>query len=242
MKVALAQINTTVGDLAGNEALIEAAYERGVATGVDLVVVPELAVTGYPPRDLLLKSGFVENNLEVVKRLAAGVGETGLLVGCVGLNEGRPGRDATNSAALLHEGRMTAARTKTLLPTYDVFDEDRYFEPASGNLPVEFKGCKLGLTICEDAWNDEKFWRDRRYHQDPVAQLVEEGADYLINISASPWHLGKGRMRREMLASLAANPGPFREPARRMARDQLERVRSGASTRADRTCIEALKV
>jgi NAD+ synthase/NAD+ synthase (glutamine-hydrolysing) len=132
------------------------------------------------------------------------VGETGLLVGCVGLNEGRPGRAATNSAALLHKGRMTAARTKTLLPTYDVFDEDRYFEPASGNLPVEFKGHKLGLTICEDAWNDEEFWRDRRYHQDPVAQLMEEGADYLINISASPWHLGKGRMRRDMLASLAA--------------------------------------
>ena len=203
MKIALAQINTTVGDLPGNEALIQAAYERGVDVGADLVVVPELAVTGYPPRDLLLKSGFIENNLEVVKRLAAGVGETGLLVGCVGLNEGRPGRDATNSAALLHEGRMTAARTKTLLPTYDVFDEDRYFEPSSGNLPVEFKGHKLGLTICEDAWNDEKFWRDRRYHQDPVAQLVEEGADYLINISASPWHLGKGRMRRDMLASLA---------------------------------------
>ena len=204
MKIALAQINTTVGDLAGNKALIQAAYARGVDVGADLVIVPELAVTGYPPRDLLLKSGFIGNNLEVVKQLAAGVGETGLLVGCVGVNEGQPGRDATNSAALLHEGRMMAARTKTLLPTYDVFDEDRYFEPASGNLPVEFKGHKLGLTICEDTWNDEEFWRDRRYHQDPVAQLVEEGADYLINISASPWHLGKGRMRREMLASLAA--------------------------------------
>ena len=204
MKIALAQINTTVGDLAGNEALIQAAYERGVGVGADLVVVPELAVTGYPPRDLLLKSGFIENNLQVVKQLTAGVGETGLLVGCVGLNEGQPGRDATNSAVLLHKGRMMAARAKTLLPTYDVFDEDRYFEPASGNLPVDFKGHKLGLTICEDAWNDEEFWRDRRYHQDPVAQLVEQGADYLINISASPWHLGKGRMRREMLASLAA--------------------------------------
>ncbi|SVD95777.1 uncharacterized protein METZ01_LOCUS448631, partial [marine metagenome] len=154
MKIVLAQINTTVGDLAGNEALIQAAYGRGVDVGADLVVVPELAVTGYPPRDLLLKSGFIENNLEVVKQLATGVGETGLLVGCVGLNEGQPGRAATNSAALLHEGRMMAARTKTLLPTYDVFDEDRYFEPASGNFPVEFKGHKLGLTICEDAWND----------------------------------------------------------------------------------------
>lgn len=204
MKIALAQINTTVGDLSGNEALICAAYERGADAGADLVVMPELAVTGYPPRDLLLKSGFVENNLEVVKRLAAAVGETGLLVGCVGQNENQPGRDTTNSAVLLHGGRMVAARAKTLLPTYDVFDEDRYFEPATGNLPVEFKGQKLGLTICEDAWNDAEFWRDRRYHQDPVAQLVEQDVDYLINISASPWHLGKGRMRREMLASLAA--------------------------------------
>ncbi len=203
MKIALAQINTTVGDLSGNEALICAAYERGVDAGADLVVLPELAVTGYPPRDLLLKSGFVENNLEVIKRLTAAAGETGLLVGYVGQNENQPGRDATNSAVLLHGGRMVAARAKTLLPTYDVFDEDRYFEPAPDNLPVEFKGHKLGLTICEDVWNDAEFWRDRRYHHDPVAQLVEQDVDYLINISASPWHLGKGRMRREMLASLA---------------------------------------
>jgi len=204
MKIALAQINTTVGDFTGNKALIQAAYQGGVSTGVDLVVMPELAVTGYPPRDLLLNSGFIENNLEVVKELATGVGETGLLVGCVGLSEGQSGRDATNSVALLHEGRMMATRTKTLLPTYDVFDEDRYFEPASRNFPVEFKGHKLGLTICEDAWNDEEYWCDRRYHQDPVAKLVERGADYLFNISASPWHMGKGRIRREMLASLAA--------------------------------------
>ena len=204
MKIALAQINTTVGDLAGNEALIRSAYERGVDEGVDLVVTPELAVTGYPPRDLLLKSGFVEKNLEVVKRLADIMGETGLLVGCVGKNENQPGRNATNSVALLHEGRMIAARTKTLLPTYDVFDEDRYFEPATGNSPIEFKGRKLGLTICEDAWNDADFWRDRRYHEDPATQLANSGAELLINVSASPWHLGKDAMRREMLASLAA--------------------------------------
>ena len=204
MKIALAQINTTVGDLAGNEALIRAAYATAVGAGADLVVTPELAVTGYPPRDLLLKSGFIQRNLEVVKRLAADTGATGLVVGCVGLNESQPGRSATNSVALLHEGRMVAARTKTLLPTYDVFDEDRYFEPAKGNSPVEFRSMKLGLTICEDVWNDADFWRDRRYHDEPVTQLAESGADLLINISASPWHLGKDAMRHEMLASLAA--------------------------------------
>tara|TARA_Y100000588_G_scaffold54304_1_gene51511 strand:- start:4809 stop:6449 length:1641 start_codon:yes stop_codon:yes gene_type:complete len=207
MKIALAQINTTVGDLVGNEALIRAAYARGVAAGADLVVTPELAVTGYPPRDLLLKDGFVENSLAMVKRLAPDIGEAGLVVGCVGCNEKQPGRAATNSVALLHEGKLAAARTKTLLPTYDVFDEDRYFEPARANEPVSFKGRKLGLTICEDAWNDGDFWRDRRYHGDPVEQLAVRGAELILNVSASPWHLGKDRMRREMLGSLAAKTG-----------------------------------
>jgi NAD+ synthetase len=204
MKVALAQINPTVGGFPGNEEMLRAAYQRGVAAGADLVVTPELVVTGYPPRDLLLKNGFIKKNLEVVERLAAETGETGLILGCVGRHEGKPGRNATNSAALLHQGKILATRAKTLLPTYDVFDEDRYFEPAQGNSPVEFKGAKLGLTICEDAWNDAGFWRDRRYRKDPVGHLVEQGAEAIINISASPWHLGKGRMRHEMLASLAA--------------------------------------
>ena len=204
MKVALAQINPTVGGFPGNEEMLRAAYQRGVAAGADLVVTPELVVTGYPPRDLLLKNGFIKKNLEVVERLAAETGETGLILGCVGRHEGKPGRNATNSAALLHQGKILATRAKTLLPTYDVFDEDRYFEPAQGNSPVEFKGAKLGLTICEDAWNDAGFWRDRRYREDPVGHLVEKGAEAIINISASPWHLGKGRMRHEMLASLAA--------------------------------------
>ena len=204
MKVALAQINPTVGDFPGNEEMLRAAYQRGVAAGADLVVTPELVVTGYPPRDLLLKNGFIEKNLKVVERLAAETGETGLILGCVGRHEDKPGRNATNSAALLHQGKILATRAKTLLPTYDVFDEDRYFEPAQGNSPVEFKGAKLGLTICEDAWNDASFWRDRRYREDPVGHLVEQGAEAIINISASPWHLGKGRMRHEMLASLAA--------------------------------------
>src|SRR2546422_1624981 len=202
MKVALAQINTTVGDLAGNEAKILAAYRRGAEAGVELVVCPELATTGYPPRDLLLKSGFVKGNLALLDRLAAATGKTGLLAGYVGENAKRPGREATNSVALLQNGRILATRTKTLLPTYDVFDEARYFEPATENAPVEFNGQKIGLTICEDVWNDEDFWRDRRYRRNPAVELVEAGAKIIFNVSASPWHLGKNQTRFDMLHSL----------------------------------------
>lgn len=207
MKVALAQINTTVGDLAGNRARILAAYRRGVQAGVDVVVLPEMAIPGYPPRDLLLRRAFVEGNLGVLRELAAAVGETGLLVGFVGPNDRRPGREWTNAAALLHRGQIVAVRAKTLLPTYDVFDEDRYFEPAENNLPIEFKGRKIGVTICEDVWNDEDFWRDRRYRRNPAVELVHAGAEVLFNLSASPWHLGKNRTRHAMLASLAAKTG-----------------------------------
>ena len=202
MKVALAQINTAVGDFAGNEAKILAAYRRGVEAGVELVLCPELATTGYPPRDLLLKSGFVKRNLEVLDRLATATSKAGLLVGYVGENTKRPGREATNSVALLQNGKILATRVKTLLPTYDVFDEDRYFEPAKENAPVEFNGQKIGLTICEDVWNDEDFWRDRRYRRNPAVELVEAGARIIFNVSASPWHLGKNQTRFDMLRGL----------------------------------------
>ena len=204
MKIALAQINTTVGDIAGNEAKILAAYHRGVAVGVELVLVPELAITGYPPRDLLLKSGFIAKNLAALDRLTAATGHVGLLVGFVGNNDVRPGREATNCVALLQNGKMVATRTKTLLPTYDVFDEDRYFQPAPENTVVEFNGRRIALTICEDIWNDEDFWRDRRYRRNPAMELVAQGAEIIFNISASPWHLGKNQTRFEMLRSLAA--------------------------------------
>jgi NAD+ synthetase len=204
MKVGLAQINTTVGDFAGNESKIQAAYQRGVESAADLVVLPELAVCGYPPRDLLQNSGFLNRNWEVVERLAAATGRTGLLIGYAGRNQRQPGREATNSAALLQNGAVITTRHKTLLPTYDVFDEDRYFEPATENQPVDFNGRKIGITICEDVWNDEDFWRDRRYRRNPASDLAAAGATVLFNLSASPWHLGKNRTRREMLSSLAA--------------------------------------
>ena len=203
MKVALAQINPTVGDLPGNEQKILAEYRRGVDAGVGMVVFPELCVTGYPPRDLLLKKSFVAGNLAVLQRLAATTGQTGLLVGYVGENKVRPGREVTNSVALLQNGKIVATRVKTLLPTYDVFDEDRYFEPALENQFVEFNGEKIGLTICEDIWNDEDFWPERRYRRNPPLELATAGSRVLFNISASPWSLGKEKTRYEMLKSMA---------------------------------------
>ncbi|HVY69054.1 MAG TPA: nitrilase-related carbon-nitrogen hydrolase, partial [Verrucomicrobiae bacterium] len=203
MKIALAQLNTIVGDIAGNGEKIAAAYRRGVEAGTELVIVPELAITGYPPRDLLLRPAFIESNLAQLDHLAKQTGATGLLVGFVGKNAARPGREMTNSAALLQNGRVVATRVKTLLPTYDVFDEDRYFEPATENQPVEFNGRKIGITICEDVWNDEDFWRDRRYRRNPAMELAAAGAEIIFNLSASPWHLGKERTRHSMLASLA---------------------------------------
>ena len=203
MKVALAQINPTVGDLAGNQAKILAAYRRGVEAGAQLVMLPELSVTGYPPRDLLLKKSFIAGNLAVLEQLAAATGPTAMLVGYVGEHPERPGREVTNSVALLRNGKITATRTKSLLPTYDVFDEDRYFEPAQENEPVPFDGGKLGLTVCEDIWNDEDFWPERRYHHNPPLELVVAGARILFNVSASPWHAGKEETRYRMLQSMA---------------------------------------
>jgi NAD+ synthetase len=208
MRLALAQINTIVGDISGNEAKILAAYARGVAAGVDLVVLPELALAGYPPRDLALNGEFVAKNIEALDRLARQTGRTALVTGFIGRNEAhQPGRKATNAVALLQNGRVPATRAKTLLPTYDVFDEDRYFEPATANAPVEFNGTKIGLTICEDVWNDEDFWDDRRYRRNPAAELAAGGVKLILNASASPWHLGKNQVRREMLAQLAAKTG-----------------------------------
>ena len=203
MKVTLAQINTTVGDIPGNEAKILAAYARGVAAGADLVVAPELALAGYPPRDLVLNGTFISKNLEALERLARQTGKAALVTGFIGLNDVRPGRKATNAIALLQNGKIVATRTKTLLPTYDVFDEDRYFEPAAENAPAVLNGMKIGLTICEDVWNDEDFWDDRRYRRNPAFELTAAGARLILNASASPWHLGKNKVRREMLSNLA---------------------------------------
>ncbi|MGD0410548.1 MAG: NAD+ synthase [Verrucomicrobiota bacterium] len=203
MKIALAQINPTIGDFAGNEAKILQAARRAEAEQLDLVLFPELTIPGYPPRDLLLKKDFIAQNLAALQRLAAASAKTAIIVGYAGENKSSPGRPATNEAALLQGGKIVAARLKTLLPTYDVFDEDRYFEPGKDNLPVAVNGHSCGLSICEDIWNDEDFWPHRLYRSNPIARLVSAGAEIILNISASPWHVGKEKLRQDMLASVA---------------------------------------
>ncbi len=207
MKFLLAQLNAIVGDIRGNELCISKTYQEGVAQQSDLVICPELMLTGYPPRDLLLKPKFVDENLEALNRLAAQTSETGLLVGFVARNGTGEGRELFNAVALLHQGEIKEVRYKTLLPTYDVFDEDRYFEPAKSNAPIHFKGHKIGLTICEDAWNDDEFGLSGLYGANPVESLANEGCEFIINIAASPWFLGKNRIRQSLLSSQARRLG-----------------------------------
>ena len=204
MRIALAQVNLVVGDIEGNERRILDAYRRGCDAAAELVVCPELCITGYPPRDLLLRPSFLRANLDSLSRLAAATHDsTGLLVGFVDEPARRPGRPLANAAALLHAGRIAAVRHKTLLPSYDVFDEDRYFEPAQSNAPVPFRGRRLGISVCEDIWNDDSVWQDPRYPRDPARELADQGAEFLVNLSASPWQLGKEATRIGLLQRLA---------------------------------------
>ena len=201
MKIGFAQLNPTVGDLQGNFDKIVQSYERLAAAGADLVLTPELAVTGYPPQDLVFKSRFVPETLEIVKQLHARVGSAALLVGFVDRNEGR-GRPFHNAAALLERGQPIRVAHKSLLPTYDVFDEDRYFEPAAKVQPFECGGKKIGITICEDIWTEHYLPRPL-YDCEPTRRLIEQGAEIILNLSASPFTLQKPAIRYEMVATLA---------------------------------------
>jgi len=201
MKIGFAQINPTVGDLRGNCELIIGAYERLTKAGAELVLTPELAITGYPPQDLVLKSRFVPENLAVLEKVHARVGNAPLLVGFVDRNEGR-GKPFHNAAAFLERGKPIRKAYKCLLPTYDVFDEDRYFEPASRIEPFEFNGKKIGVTICEDIWTDD-YLPHPLYDVEPVRSLVEQGAEIILNLSSSPFRLGAPACRLEMIAAHA---------------------------------------
>lgn len=201
MKIGFAQINPTVGDLTGNFEKIAAAYERLAAGGAELVVTPELAITGYPPQDLVFKSQFVPQNLEVLDKLQARLRGAALLVGFVERNQGR-GKPFHNAAALLQPGAPISKTHKSLLPTYDVFDEDRYFEPACDVKPLLLGGKKIGVTICEDIWTEHYLPRPL-YDLEPVRALVEQGAEIILNLSASPFSLNKPAIRREMVSALA---------------------------------------
>ena len=201
MKIGFAQLNPTVGDLRGNFDKIVQSYERLAAGGADLVITPELAITGYPPQDLVFKSRFVPETLEIVDQLHARVGRAALLVGFVDRNEGR-GRPFHNAAALLARGQPIRVAHKSLLPTYDVFDEDRYFQPASRVEPFDVDGTKIGITICEDIWTEHYLPRPL-YDCEPTRSLVEQGAQIILNLSASPFTLRKPSIRYEMVAALA---------------------------------------
>jgi len=201
MKIGFAQLNPTVGDLRGNFEKIRQAYERLAAAGADLILTPELSITGYPPQDLVYKSRFVPQTLEIVHELHKHVRDAALLVGFVDRNEDR-GKPFHNSAALLEKGKPIRKTHKSLLPTYDVFDEDRYFEPAPCVEPLDVGGKKVGITICEDIWTEHYLPRPL-YDVEPVRGLIDRGAEIIVNLSASPFNLHKPAIRHEMVGALA---------------------------------------
>jgi NAD+ synthase (glutamine-hydrolysing) len=205
MKIALAQTNTTVGDLCGNTQKILSFAQRAAASGAEAVVFPELALTGYPPRDLLEKQSFLDGVEQHLERLAADAANLGvtLIVGTVTRRSESSGRPIYNTAAVVQGGRVVFRQHKMLLPSYDVFDETRYFEPAPKQFPLTLDGSLTALTICEDAWNDKQFWERRLYSRDPVDELAQCGARVLISINASPYHMGKRELRREVFSATA---------------------------------------
>ena len=205
MKIALGQINPTVGDFTGNADKIVEFAQRAQAAGAAMVLFPELSVCGYPPRDLVERTSFVARNREAIERIAARTRGIAVICGLVTAAEADTGKSVMNSAALLEDGKLAFLQSKMLLPTYDVFDEMRNFAPARSQMLFPFCGQPMALTICEDAWNDKTFWDKRLYTFDPVEALMQAGGKLLLNISASPFWLGKRELRRDMLAAIARN-------------------------------------
>jgi NAD+ synthase/NAD+ synthase (glutamine-hydrolysing) len=205
VKIALGQINPTVGDFSGNAAkIIQFALEARSA-GAGLILFPELAASGYPPRDLVERPSFVARNRATVEKIAAETQGIAVICGMVTAAAADSGKKVMNSAALLRDGRIEFIQSKMLLPTYDVFDEARNFAPAKSQQLFGFCGHQMALTICEDAWNDKRFWNRRMYGVDPVEELVRAGGNFVLNISASPFWMGKRELRRDMLAAIARN-------------------------------------
>jgi NAD+ synthase (glutamine-hydrolysing) len=202
MKLALSQFNPTVGDFAGNAESILRLAAQAKQRGADLAVFSELCLCGYPPQDLLERPSFIERNQKEIKALAAAL-PLPAIVGYVGKVKNGTGKSVANKAALLCSGRLVFEQSKMLLPTYDVFDESRYFQPAEKQYVYGFGGEQLGITICEDVWNDTKFWANRRYDRDPVTEIIKQGTSVLINSSASPYIIDKRILRTDMLRSIA---------------------------------------
>jgi len=203
MKIALAQINPRVGDLDNNTHKILAFVRRALEERADLVVFPEMALLGYPPLDLVEKKAFVAAVLEKMEEIARASAHIAVICGYVSENKAPSGKPLHNSAALCHGGKISAVVHKSLLPTYDVFDERRYFEPSASVAPVEFAGKKIGLSICEDIWNDRTFWSHPLYSRDPVEDLVNQGAEIIINIAASPYAVGRPLLKERILSNAA---------------------------------------
>ncbi len=203
MKIALGQINPTVGDFSGNAAKIIDFSSRAHAAGAGLILFPELSICGYPPRDLVERPSFVVRNRESAEHIAQQTQGIAVICGLVTPADSDTGKSVMNSAVLLMDGKISFIQSKMLLPTYDVFDEMRNFAPAKAQQLFPFCGNRMALTICEDAWNDKQFWQKRLYTFDPVEALIRAGGNFVLNISASPFWIGKRELRRDMLASIA---------------------------------------
>jgi len=202
MKIALCQINPIIGDIEGNKKKILEGYQKGIDNGADLVIFPELALTGYSPQELIEKKEFRLIVKEATEKIASHTVSVGLIFGTISEEFDKVGTGLYNSAVLCYEGKIQFTQYKTLLPNYDVFDEVRYFESAKDVYVVPFKGERLGISICEDIWNDADYWKQRRYYRDPVQRLVDKGSTILINISASPYAYGRRKERYDMLSTL----------------------------------------
>lgn len=207
MKIALAQINTRVGDLDSNLAKVHRMLDDARSAHADLVVFPELTLVGYPPEDLVEKKAFVQKNLETLDQAARATRGITAMIGFVEPNRKGHGRPTHNAAAWMEDGKIKTVVHKTLLPNYDVFDEMRHFEAAVSRQTVRWKGFTVGLSICEDAWNDKDFWPVRLYAQDPIEELAQQGCNLLINISASPFSIGKPVLRRRMFENICRKYG-----------------------------------
>ncbi len=206
MKLALAQINPTIGDFTGNVRKIVEVSVASQRHGADLVIFPEMAVCGYPPADLLEKASFLARAEEALEEIAEQVTANhpiAVLCGCPTPAPSTTGKRVMNSAVVLRNGRVKFIQSKMLLPYYDVFDEQRYFAPAASQTLYELAGERIAITICEDAWNDKNFWMQRLYPVDPVENLMHQGATFIVNLSASPYYRGKRDMRQAMLAAIA---------------------------------------
>jgi len=203
MKIGILQLNFTVGDFRGNSEKLVSAYEKAVREGAELCVGSELGLCGYPPRDLLNRRDFVESHERALREVAKRVGKVPLLIGGIEKTNQKAGRPLYNTAFLVEKRKTRVVARKILLPTYDVFDEDRYFEAGDKVGSVRIAGKRVGVTICEDIWNDEDLWPERRYRIDPVRELAKKGMDLLINLSASPWNIGKEKVRYRLLAEVA---------------------------------------